>query len=213
MVLIACPPCETTNCGMGITPHRLHISTARVLPLTKNTLLVKRSTSHSNGDKRDYRHKSDNASLLSGLAVRKAGPWNPFQQQRGALSEASVAEVGTGLCVAQEIRSFQTRCIVGRRRYAFDEAKVQRFIAEGRGAGTRSDYVPWLKITDVPSIGRSRRLFSPKTGRIHHLLSDGEWKTFLKEEADPNTRKRMKHGLHSRWRHLEQPYHFPGDSR
>lgn len=75
---------------------------------------------------------------------------------------------------------------MGRRRYAFDEAKVQRYIAEGRGAGTGGEYVPWLKITDVPSIGRSHRIYSPKTERIHHLLSDGEWKTFLKKEADPN---------------------------
>jgi hypothetical protein len=75
---------------------------------------------------------------------------------------------------------------MGRRRYAFDEAKVQRYIAQGRGDGTGGKYVPWLKITDVPSLGRSHRLFSPKTQRIHHLLSDGEWKTFLKKEADPN---------------------------
>lgn len=71
---------------------------------------------------------------------------------------------------------------MGRRRYAFDEAKVQRYIREGRGAGTGESYVPWLKITDLPSKGRSRRIHSHKTGRVHHLLSDGEWKTFLKFE-------------------------------
>ena len=75
---------------------------------------------------------------------------------------------------------------MARRRYAFDEPKVRRFIAQGRGSGTGDSYVPWLKITDLPSKGRSHRIFSPKTGRIHHLLSDGEWKTFLKFEFDSN---------------------------
>lgn len=75
---------------------------------------------------------------------------------------------------------------MARRRYAFDEAKVQRFIAQGRGSGTGESYLPWLKITDLPSKGRSHRIFSPKTDRIHHLLSDGEWKTFLKFEFDPD---------------------------
>ena len=75
---------------------------------------------------------------------------------------------------------------MGRRRYAFDEAKVQRYIAQGRGVATGDKYIPWLKITDVPSIGRSHRIYSHKTGRIHHLLSDGEWKTFLKFEFDPS---------------------------
>lgn len=38
---------------------------------------------------------------------------------------------------AQVVESFGVRrCAVARRRYAFDEAKVQRFIAQGRGSGT-----------------------------------------------------------------------------
>lgn len=72
-----------------------------------------------------------------------------------------------------------------RLRYAFDEARVQRFIAEGRGQGLGADYLPWLQIQDVPSSGRSHRPFGIKSRRVHHLLSDGEWKCFLKFEADP----------------------------
>lgn len=72
---------------------------------------------------------------------------------------------------------------VGRRRYPFNEAKTQRYLAEGRGTGEGATYQPWLKINDVPSIGRSHRPWSPKTQREHHLLSDGEWKTFLQFES------------------------------
>ncbi len=72
-----------------------------------------------------------------------------------------------------------------RRRYAFDEARVQRFLAEGRGTGDGPSYRPWLQIQDVSSIGRSHRPFGIKTQRVHHLLSDGEWKSFLRLEADP----------------------------
>jgi len=74
---------------------------------------------------------------------------------------------------------------VRRRKYQFDEAKVQKYVAEGRGSGDGAYYNPWLKITDLPSRGRSHRVFGIKTGRVHHLLSDGEWKCFLRFEADP----------------------------
>lgn len=70
-----------------------------------------------------------------------------------------------------------------RLRYVFDEARVQRFIAEGRGQGFGADFSPWLQIQDVPSSGRSHRPYGIKSQRVHHLLSDGEWKCFLKFEG------------------------------
>lgn len=71
-----------------------------------------------------------------------------------------------------------------RLRYAFDEARVQRFLNEGRGQGTGPSYAPWLQIQDVPSLGRSHRPYGVKCRRVHHLLSDGEWKCFLRFESD-----------------------------
>lgn len=68
---------------------------------------------------------------------------------------------------------------MARRRTSFDEAKITRFLKEGRGQGRGADYQPWLTTQDVPSSGREHRVFSRKTGRIHHLLSDGEWRLFL----------------------------------
>jgi hypothetical protein len=73
-----------------------------------------------------------------------------------------------------------------RLRYVFDEARVQRFIAEGRGKGQGPAYRPWLQIQDVPSTGRSHRPHGIKSQRVHHLLSDGEWKCFLKLEGTPS---------------------------
>jgi hypothetical protein len=73
-----------------------------------------------------------------------------------------------------------------RLRYVFDEARVQRFIAEGRGNGQGPAYRPWLQIQDVPSTGRSHRPHGIKSQRVHHLLSDGEWKCFLKLEGTPS---------------------------
>ena len=49
---------------------------------------------------------------------------------------------------------------------------------EGRGTGLGADYKPWLKISDVPSLGRSHRLRGIKTGRVHHFLSDIEVSLF-----------------------------------
>lgn len=60
-----------------------------------------------------------------------------------------------------------------------DENKIARFYKEGRGQGHGAEYLPWLTTSDVPSHGRSHRPWGRKTGRIHHLLSDHEWRTFL----------------------------------
>ena len=68
---------------------------------------------------------------------------------------------------------------MAKRRYGFDESKLARFLNEKRGQGTGSQYQPWLTIQDVSSLGRSSRIFSRKTGREHHLLSDIETALFL----------------------------------
>ncbi|MGB7399042.1 TnsA endonuclease N-terminal domain-containing protein [Castellaniella sp.] len=59
------------------------------------------------------------------------------------------------------------------------EEKIRRMEAEGRGRGSGAGYRPWLEVASVSSIGRSRRVSSPKTGRTHHLLSDVEHDLFL----------------------------------
>jgi len=66
-----------------------------------------------------------------------------------------------------------------RRRYGFDEAKIQRFIRQKRGLGSGREYKPWLTVRDVPSMGRVHRPYSQKTGREHHLLSDNEYYAFI----------------------------------
>lgn len=63
---------------------------------------------------------------------------------------------------------------MAKRRYAFDEAKIARFHKEGRGEDHGQNYLPWLTIQDVPSLGRVTRVHSFKTGREHHCLSDLE---------------------------------------
>lgn len=68
---------------------------------------------------------------------------------------------------------------MAKRRYGFDEGKIQRFLKEGRGQGIGADYRPWLTIQDVSSIGLSSRILGCKTGRDHHLLSKGEAGLFL----------------------------------
>ncbi|WP_341299708.1 TnsA endonuclease C-terminal domain-containing protein [Lysinibacillus sp. FSL H8-0500] len=52
------------------------------------------------------------------------------------------------------------------------DSTLKRFIQEGRGAGDGKEYKPWLQVQDVKSRGRSTRIFSQKTQRVMHLLSD-----------------------------------------
>lgn len=62
---------------------------------------------------------------------------------------------------------------------SFSEVQIVRRIKEGRGQGHGKDYFPWLTVQEVPSSGRSHRIYSQKTGRVHHLLSDMELAVFL----------------------------------
>jgi len=61
----------------------------------------------------------------------------------------------------------------------WNEAKLQRYIKEGRGHGTGRDYQPWVKLSDYSSKGRASRVFGIKTQRIHHLQSDNQLRAFL----------------------------------
>lgn len=59
------------------------------------------------------------------------------------------------------------------------EQKIERMEAAGFGKGQLSNYRPWIRVESVSSLGRSRRVWSSKTGRTHHLLSDVEHNLFL----------------------------------
>ena len=76
---------------------------------------------------------------------------------------------------------------MGKKQYWNSEAKNRRWLKEGRGQGTGSDYQPWLTVRDVASEGRSHRIFGHLTQRTHHLLSDLELATFLLLQWRPTT--------------------------
>jgi TnsA endonuclease N terminal/TnsA endonuclease C terminal len=68
-----------------------------------------------------------------------------------------------------------------------DQDSVARFEETGRGKGIGKDYLPWLRVQDVSSRGRSSKDEGWKTGRIHHFLSElelsfyyvGEWSSVV----------------------------------
>lgn len=62
------------------------------------------------------------------------------------------------------------------------EEKIARMQSEGYGQGEGASYKPWIEVADFSSLGRSRRVWSPKTRRTHHLLSDIEYRVFLLAE-------------------------------
>lgn len=74
-----------------------------------------------------------------------------------------------------------------RNKYSISEAKVQQWIKEGRGSGEGGNYKPWITVRDIPSEGRSHRVFGHKTHRTHHLLSDLELAVFLLLEWNKET--------------------------
>lgn len=62
------------------------------------------------------------------------------------------------------------------------EKRIQKCISEGRGQGEGQDYLPWLMVQDVSSLGRQTRIDGWKTNRVHHLHSDNETRYFLLSE-------------------------------
>jgi len=73
---------------------------------------------------------------------------------------------------------------MAKNQYRNSEAKNARWIKEGRGQGNGKDYKPWFTVRDVPSEGRSHRLFGHITHRTHHLLSDLELATLKKKSGN-----------------------------
>lgn len=57
--------------------------------------------------------------------------------------------------------------------------KTKRLIAEGRGQGVGSEYIPWSKTHEYSSIGRATRIMGIKIPRIFHLQSDNQYRAFL----------------------------------
>lgn len=49
------------------------------------------------------------------------------------------------------------------------------------------DYQPFVKVADIPSLGRFHCVFGHKTKRTHHLLSDLKLAVFLLFEWHSNT--------------------------
>lgn len=67
---------------------------------------------------------------------------------------------------------------MARKKYHMSEARIRRWIQEGRGKGTGANYKPWYKVSDVPSLGRVHRPWGIKASRQHHFLSDNEYFAF-----------------------------------
>lgn len=65
------------------------------------------------------------------------------------------------------------------KRHLPSDEKFERWRKKGRGAGRHRDYKPWLTVRDLPSQGRSHRVFGHKALRTHHLFSDLELAVFL----------------------------------
>lgn len=64
------------------------------------------------------------------------------------------------------------------RRFA-SQQDIERHVANGFGAGAGVSYVPWLRVQDVPSKGRSHKIQGVKVDRTHHFFSDLERSYFL----------------------------------
>lgn len=75
---------------------------------------------------------------------------------------------------------------MGKNRAKWSEKTYLRYLNEGRGQGCGKEYKPWIRIQDFPSKGVCSRVYSEKTGRVHHLLSRNEENLFHILINDPD---------------------------
>lgn len=68
------------------------------------------------------------------------------------------------------------------RRKKVTESDIRKLLRVGFGQGDGLAYKPWETVHTFSSRGNSHRVFSPKTGRTHHLFSNIERALFLKAE-------------------------------
>lgn len=76
--------------------------------------------------------------------------------------------------------------IMAKRQRGMTEAKIKKWLKEGRGQGMGIDYKPWLTVQDVSSQGRSHRERGFKVKREYSFLSDLEDQFFNILEYSPN---------------------------
>ncbi|WP_082577179.1 MULTISPECIES: TnsA endonuclease N-terminal domain-containing protein [unclassified Massilia] len=73
---------------------------------------------------------------------------------------------------------------MAKKQYTRNESDIQELLRKGRGKGIGENYVPYLYVRDVPSLGRSHRVYGKRSGRVHHLLSDIEYAHYLTFDMD-----------------------------
>lgn len=66
------------------------------------------------------------------------------------------------------------------------DEKIKKRVKAGFGEGEFEHYKPWIRVRDVPSKGSSYIVAGVKIGRTHHLLSKGEYYSFLIYENAPH---------------------------
>ncbi|WP_295754641.1 TnsA endonuclease N-terminal domain-containing protein [Undibacterium sp.] len=52
---------------------------------------------------------------------------------------------------------------------------IEKYIRQGCGQGEGVAYQPWIRVQDIPSRGRSRKVHGIKVDRVYHVLSDAEF--------------------------------------
>lgn len=73
---------------------------------------------------------------------------------------------------------------MSRKRYTRNESDIQELLKRGRGKGFGRNYLPYIFVRDIPSSGRSHRIYGRRSGRVHHLLSDIEYAHYLNFDND-----------------------------
>lgn len=82
---------------------------------------------------------------------------------------------------------------MARYKYDWSDARLKRFLKEGRGQGEGKNYKSWLQVNDISGRGRVTRLQGHKSERIYHFLSDMEKNVFFLYEFESAVKEIREH--------------------
>ncbi len=70
-------------------------------------------------------------------------------------------------------------------KYSLSEAQIAKRIKKGRGSGSGADYSPWVRVDEVPSLGRSRQVYSPPANNAVDMVMFSDLLVDSTDKSEP----------------------------
>lgn len=70
-------------------------------------------------------------------------------------------------------------------KYSLSDAQIAKRIKERRGSGSGTDYNPWVRVDEVPSLGRSRQVYSHPANNAVDMVMSSDFLVDSTDKSEP----------------------------